>query len=215
MKLHKGALVLEDNHPGLPPSWFFRSTGPPAKRRHALSHPRLSPGGRGLAPFLDDMPPVAWVRRPRGDGRHCCWLALSPAPDDPGTAYAARVMGEPPEYLLDEVLGDISFAAHAELQADVMRLLRKAKARAALLIAAADIRGAWPVEKVTHAVTRWRMRRWPLPSIGCSATPPARARSRSPIRRSRQSLRLCRAGHGQAGRLRAQLFERCRPDRPL
>ncbi len=35
-----------------------------------------------------------------------------------------------------------------------MRLLRKAKARAALLIAAADIRGAWPVEKVTHAVTR-------------------------------------------------------------
>ncbi len=86
MKLHKGALVLEDNHPGLPPSWFFRSTGPPAKRRHALSHPRLSPGGRGLAPFLGrHAARLAWVRRPRGDGRHCCWLALSPAPDDPGT----------------------------------------------------------------------------------------------------------------------------------
>src|SRR5437588_346700 len=43
--------------------------------------------------------------------------------------------------------------AGAKDEADAMRLLRRMKAEAALLIALADIGGVWPVMRVTRAVT--------------------------------------------------------------
>ena len=44
-------------------------------------------------------------------------------------------------------------AATARSQADVLRVLRRAKAEAALLVALADIGGVWPLERVTAALT--------------------------------------------------------------
>ena len=68
-------------------------------------------------------------------------------------AYAARVFAEPAETLLAELLDGVAAAAGIAGQAEFMRSLRRAKAQASLLIAVADIGGAWPVERVTRALT--------------------------------------------------------------
>ena len=69
--------------------------------------------------------------------------------------FAARIFAGAPEPLFAELLADVATAARARSQADAMQALRNAKARAALLIAAADIGGAWPLEQVTLALTRF------------------------------------------------------------
>ena len=64
--------------------------------------------------------------------------------------------------------------------ADAMRMLRRAKAEAALLIALADIGGVWPVERVTaraHRLRRCGARR--ARCATCCAAPPRRASSSS------------------------------------
>ena len=105
----------------------------------------------------------------------------------------------------------------ADDEAEAMRLLRRMKAEAALLIALADIGGVWPVMRVTagaHGACRcggrgrgahfcWRGARAPAASRRADSDQPA----------ARQ--RLHRARHGQDGRVRAQLFERYRPHRIL
>ena len=97
-----------------------------------------------------------------------------------------------------------------------MRLLRRMKAEAALLIALADIGGVWPVMRVTAALTdacRYRGRRRGASSAcRCGAPRPADSPQ---IPRGRKRQRLHRAGDGQDGRARAQLFERHRPHRVL
>jgi glutamate-ammonia-ligase adenylyltransferase len=67
--------------------------------------------------------------------------------------FAALVEGEP-EAQLAAVLAEVSEAGlRATDDAAVMRALRRGKARAALLIALADIGGVWSVERVTRALT--------------------------------------------------------------
>lgn len=59
-----------------------------------------------------------------------------------------------PESRLAELIATTSEAvAAAESEADAMRLLRRTKAEAALLIALCDIGGVWPVMRVTSALT--------------------------------------------------------------
>ncbi len=69
--------------------------------------------------------------------------------------WLARNLGRPPEValraLLDRTRRDV---AKASGQATVMRALRRAKARSALLIALADLGGVWRLSEVTGALTR-------------------------------------------------------------
>ena len=72
--------------------------------------------------------------------------------------------------------------------AEAMRLLRRMKAEAALLIALADIGGVWPVMRATRALTdlgRYRGRcRRPLRAGRCRARRPPHARKTKRSRRS-------------------------------
>jgi glutamate-ammonia-ligase adenylyltransferase len=73
------------------------------------------------------------------------------------TAAPARVpalMADAPERHLDELLAR-SGAAAAQVEDidEAMRILRRMKAEAALLIALADIGGVWPVMRATRALT--------------------------------------------------------------
>lgn len=69
------------------------------------------------------------------------------------SAFAARVLREPPQPLLDGIIASLRLAVAETDQALFMRALRKAKGRAALLIACADLTGHWNVEQVTEALT--------------------------------------------------------------
>ena len=97
-----------------------------------------------------------------------------------------------------------------------MRALRLFKTEVALLTALADLGGVWPV------MTRHERRcpNAPMPpsarrcafSFGCEAQA---VNGKPPIPSSRSRVRLHRARHGQARRLRAQLFHRHRSHRLL
>src|SRR6202048_33415 len=69
-------------------------------------------------------------------------------------ARAIRLLGCEPEphraQLIEKPCRDVSAASS---EADVMQLLRRMKAEAALLIALCDIGGVWPVMRVTAALT--------------------------------------------------------------
>lgn len=70
------------------------------------------------------------------------------------TRFIALLQAEPERHLaalLDRCGG---VAAYAEDIGDAMRALRRMKAEAALLIALADIGGAWPIMQATRALTR-------------------------------------------------------------
>ncbi len=65
-----------------------------------------------------------------------------------------RLMGADPDRHLADLLADTSSAiASTENEAEAMRLLRRMKAEAALLIALADIGGVWPVMRAVRALT--------------------------------------------------------------
>ena len=61
-----------------------------------------------------------------------------------------------PEASLERLLADTrSTAAEADSEAGLMTALRLTKAKSALLIALADVAGAWPVSETTSALTRF------------------------------------------------------------
>ena len=65
-----------------------------------------------------------------------------------------RLMDADPDKYLSALLADTRIAVDAtEDEAEAMRLLRRMKAEAALLIALADIGGTWPVMRTTQALT--------------------------------------------------------------
>ena len=68
-------------------------------------------------------------------------------------AFAGRVFAEPADDLLAEQLDSLRNIDSGLSQAEVMARLRQAKKRVALLIAVADLSGAWSVEQVTAALT--------------------------------------------------------------
>jgi len=74
------------------------------------------------------------------------------ASEDPARLLA--VMGADPDAHLAQLIEITAAAAAATTDdAEVMRLLRRMKAEAALMIALADIGGRWPVMRVTRALT--------------------------------------------------------------
>jgi glutamate-ammonia-ligase adenylyltransferase len=68
--------------------------------------------------------------------------------------YSSRVFSEPSDVLLDEILVGLAVSSSEPDQRAFMRDLRDAKARAHLLIAAADVSGAFGLAEVTGALTR-------------------------------------------------------------
>lgn len=69
--------------------------------------------------------------------------------------YAAVVFRDAPGDLLAAEIAMLDTLDPALSQAEVMRALRRAKRRAALLIAVADLAGRWTMEQVTAALTRF------------------------------------------------------------
>ena len=118
--------------------------------------PYPATGQQAVKLFWEDMPPDAIAEHHRdsagaisGGSPYLRHLMLR----DP--EFAGRVFAEEPSALIDEVIAGIRRAAgSAVTQAEIMAMLRKAKARAALVIAVADLRGLWSVEQVTGALTR-------------------------------------------------------------
>jgi glutamate-ammonia-ligase adenylyltransferase len=72
--------------------------------------------------------------------------------DDPGR-FARLVRADPDESLASLLRESGAAVAATQDEAEVMRILRRMKAEAALLIALADIGGVWPLMRVTRALT--------------------------------------------------------------
>ena len=69
-------------------------------------------------------------------------------------ARLVRLLCDNPESHLKKLLADVAGALSVTVEeAEAMRLLRRTKAEAALLIAICDIGGVWPVLQVTRALT--------------------------------------------------------------
>ena len=65
-----------------------------------------------------------------------------------------KILQADPEAHFATLVAEVTRAGLAEKdEAEMMRVLRRGKAEAALLIALADIGGVWPVERVTRALT--------------------------------------------------------------
>src|SRR5271155_942756 len=68
-------------------------------------------------------------------------------------ARLLRLLDGDPDRVLAALLAEVQSAAAARPRDEVMRILRRMKADAALLIALADIGGVWPVTRVIDAMT--------------------------------------------------------------
>ncbi|MPZ37543.1 MAG: bifunctional [glutamine synthetase] adenylyltransferase/[glutamine synthetase]-adenylyl-L-tyrosine phosphorylase [Rhizobiales bacterium] len=83
------------------------------------------------------------------DGSPHLWELASADP-----SRLAALLESDPDARLDAIVADtVTAIAAANDEAEVMRLLRRTKAEASLLIALADIGGVWPVMRVTSALT--------------------------------------------------------------
>jgi len=107
---------------------------PPAFDQNAVSHFQQDMA-EGIIP--DDFADVS--RNIAGGSPYLRQLMLR------DQVFAGRAFAEAPDTLLDEVVQQLQAGATVLEQADVMRLLRQTKARAALLIAVADILQRWSV----------------------------------------------------------------------
>jgi glutamate-ammonia-ligase adenylyltransferase len=70
-------------------------------------------------------------------------------------AFAAAVLSAAPEQTLESLCSEARASATLESSDDVMKALRQTKAKAALFFALADLGGAWSVDEVTAALTRF------------------------------------------------------------
>src|ERR1041384_4377204 len=83
------------------------------------------------------------------DGSPYLWDLIRAEPD-----RFLAILEAQPESHFAAVIAEVTRAGLAEQdEADMMRVLRRGKAEAALLVALADIGGVWPVEQVTRALT--------------------------------------------------------------
>ncbi|TMJ39502.1 MAG: bifunctional [glutamine synthetase] adenylyltransferase/[glutamine synthetase]-adenylyl-L-tyrosine phosphorylase, partial [Alphaproteobacteria bacterium] len=67
--------------------------------------------------------------------------------------FAARILEADPQAILDTVIQGL--CAEVRDEAEMRRLLRMSRARAALIIALADIGGSWSLDQVTGALTQF------------------------------------------------------------
>jgi [glutamine synthetase] adenylyltransferase / [glutamine synthetase]-adenylyl-L-tyrosine phosphorylase len=130
---------------GLP----FASSQGRARLAQWLSSIARTAVGKALKSLIQEHQPLASVLAAIGTAVPYLWdLACA----DP--ARLLRLLSRDPEEELAALLvGTRRAAASARRTAAVMRILRRMKAEAALLVALADIGGVWPLERVTAALT--------------------------------------------------------------
>ena len=105
--------------------------------------------GASLKTLVRTQPPLAKLVGGIADAAPYLWQLI-----ESDAARFVRLLECDPDAALARLLGATrNAAAKARSQADLMRILRRMKARAALLIALADVGGVWPVARVTAALT--------------------------------------------------------------
>jgi len=117
--------------------------------RDWLSEIGRTPAGKSLKDLLGQMPAASGLLATIADGSPYLWeLARADA------ERLAGILRADPDARLSALIDKTgrAIAATAD-EGEAMRLLRLLKSEAALLIALADIGGAWPVERVTRALT--------------------------------------------------------------
>ncbi len=108
-----------------------------------------TPAGAALADIAARHPAVRPLIEAIPDNSPYLWDLVTADPD-----RLARLLGSDPDERLGELLSEtLSDVSAADNDAAAMRLLRRMKNEAALLIALADVGGAWEVMRVTRALT--------------------------------------------------------------
>jgi glutamate-ammonia-ligase adenylyltransferase len=108
-----------------------------------------TPVGETLKRLLADHPIVGALLAGVAEGSPHLWDMVRADPE-----RLVAILQCDPDSRFDSILADATRAiAAAAEEAEVMRLLRRMKAEAALLTALADIGGVWPVMRVTEALT--------------------------------------------------------------
>jgi [glutamine synthetase] adenylyltransferase / [glutamine synthetase]-adenylyl-L-tyrosine phosphorylase len=108
-----------------------------------------SPQGSAVAPLVAELAPVRALIEGVADGSPYLWDLV----ERDGARLAAVLQADPDEHLTALLATTARAMAAADADDAAMRLLRRMKAEAALLIALADIGGVWDVMRVVRALT--------------------------------------------------------------
>jgi glutamate-ammonia-ligase adenylyltransferase len=114
----------------------------PARAERTLA--ALAEGDSGFVPAPEMLP---WLRGAFGNSPFLARLAIRER------EFLSQRLSQPPAATLKEIEADCRTAADAADIAAAMAILRRAKRRAALTIAFADIMGAWSLQQVTRALS--------------------------------------------------------------
>lgn len=104
--------------------------------------------GQALAAMVQASPAAEQLLAGIAEGSSYLWRLVSRNPDG-----AAELLKTAPDIALAAILAETLAAGEGQDEAILMRVLRKAKARAALLIAMCDLGGVWDTVKVTRALS--------------------------------------------------------------
>jgi [glutamine synthetase] adenylyltransferase / [glutamine synthetase]-adenylyl-L-tyrosine phosphorylase len=108
-----------------------------------------APAGKTIERLLDEHPTVGALIAGLADGSPYLWQLTRAEPQ-----RLVALLESEPERRFDELLGETARRVDAtDDEAEVMRLLRRMRSEAALLIALADIGVVWPVMEVTRRQT--------------------------------------------------------------
>ncbi len=163
--------------------------------------------GRALKSLLKAHPPLADLLGGIAAEAQYLWDLVRADP-----ARFVRLLTHTPEIELANLLAKArDDAAAAPNSPEVMRILRRMKAEAALLIALADIGGVWPLARVTAALTEVAETALGVAIRHLLGDAAARGKLALPDPQNPESwLRLRRAGDGKNGRVRAEFLQRYR-----
>ena len=114
-----------------------------------LADIKASAAGKTLAALTAAHPALAGVLASIAETAPYLWDLIRADP----ACFAGLIASDPDAALAAWLAEAERSAAVARSQAVLMRVLRRMKAQAALLIALADIGGVWPVARVTRALT--------------------------------------------------------------
>jgi [glutamine synthetase] adenylyltransferase / [glutamine synthetase]-adenylyl-L-tyrosine phosphorylase len=121
----------------------------PEASRARVAEWLATPEGALVAPLAVDHTPVRAVIEGVADGSPYLWDLV----ERDGARLLAVLQSDPDEHLAELLAATARAMAAVEADEAAMRLLRRMKAEAALLIALADIGGVWDVMRVVRALT--------------------------------------------------------------